>query len=161
MANDNRFMQLAIKLALLAEQEGNLPVGAVITLDDQVVAEGKSAIWAPEFDATRHAEIEAPRAVPEELWISSHKMSLYTTLEPCVMCLGSILLHRIGRVVFGSADSYGGASSVFSHMPPYFQERLENTDWLGPIMANECDPLYERLMALVQARRALARGEDA
>ena len=102
MSEDDQFMHRAIELALLAEQEGNLPVGAVISQGGEVVAEGRSAIWVPEFDATRHAEIEALRAVPPDRWNSPDVMSLYTTLEPCIMCLGSILLHGVGRVVFGS-----------------------------------------------------------
>ncbi len=153
MSQDDMFMRRAIELALLAEREGNLPVGAVITLDGDVVAEGRNAIWVPKFDGTRHAEMEALRAVPEQLWESSNEMSLYTTLEPCLMCFGSILLHGIGRVVFGSSDSNGGASSVLSHLPPYFQERIENTQWLGPIMPVECDPLHERVLAIDKARR--------
>jgi tRNA(adenine34) deaminase len=161
MLGDEKFVHRAIELALLAEREGNLPVGAVITLHGEVVAEGRSAIWVPEFDATRHAEIEALRAVQADLWGSSDEMTLYTTLEPCLMCFGSILLHGIGRVVFGSSDSYGGAGSVLSHLPPYFQERIENTQWLGPIMASECDPLHERLLALEEARREQVRGENA
>jgi tRNA(adenine34) deaminase len=158
MSEDNQFMHRAIELALLAEQEGNLPVGAVISLAGEVVAEGRSAIWVPEFDATRHAEMEALRAVPPDLWISSDEMSLYTTLEPCLMCFGSILLHGVGRVVFGSTDSYGGASSTLSHLPPYFQERIEKTQWLGPIMPRECDPLRERLLALDEARKGKVQG---
>jgi tRNA(adenine34) deaminase len=150
MSKDEQFMQRAIELALLAEREGNLPVGAVITLGSEVVAEGRNAMWVPKFDATRHAEMEALRAVPTDLWSSSEEMSLYTTLEPCLMCFSSILLHGIGRVVFGSSDSYGGPSSVLSHLPPFFQERMENTQWLGPIMPAECDPLRERLLALEQ-----------
>ena len=161
MSEDEKFLHRAIELALLAEREGNLPVGAVITLDGEVVAEGRSAIWVPEFDATRHAEIEALRAVQADLWESSGEMTLYTTLEPCLMCFGSILLHRIGRVVFGSADSYGGVGSTLEHLPPYFQERIETTQWLGPIMPSECDLLHERLLALEEARRGQIRDEDA
>lgn len=153
LSKAQEFMQRAIELALQAEREGNLPVGAVISLDGEVVAEGRSAIWLPEFDATCHAEMEALRAVPRGLWISSEEMSLYTTLEPCLMCFGAILLHGVGRVIFGSSDSYGGASSVLSHLPPYFQKRIENTQWVGPIMPGECDPLYERLLSLEKARR--------
>jgi len=157
MSEDFKIMRRAIELALLAEQEGNLPVGAVITLYAEVVAEGRSAIWIPKFDATRHAEMEALRAVPPDLWSSSEEMSLYTTLEPCLMCFGAILLHRVGRVVFGSSDSWGGASSVLSYLPPFFQERIKNTQWLGPVMRAECDPLHERLLALEQYTRSLSR----
>ena len=161
MSEDDRFMHRAIELALLAEQEGNLPVGAVISFAGEVVAEGRSAIWVPEFDATRHAEMEALRTVPPGLWDSPGEMSLYTTLEPCLMCFGSILLHGVGKVVFGSTDSYGGASSVLSHLPPFFQERIENTQWLGPIMPSECDPLHERLLVLEEDRTGQVQGEDA
>jgi tRNA(adenine34) deaminase len=127
MTEETHFMQRAIELALLAEQEGNLPVGAAIALNGKVVAEGRSGIWVPKFDATRHTEMEALRAVPSTLWSSSNEMKLYTTLEPCLMCFGSILLHGIGGVVFGSSDDYGGASAVFSHLPTYFEERFEDT----------------------------------
>jgi len=160
MMEDENFMHRAIELALLAEREGNLPVGVVITLDDKVVAEGRSAIWVPKFDATRHAEMDALRAVKGDHWESSDKMTLYTTLEPCLMCFGSILLHGIGRVFFGSTDSYGGSGSILAYLPPFFQEQFENTQWLGPIMASECDPLHERLLALEEARRGQIRGED-
>jgi tRNA(adenine34) deaminase len=150
---DKKFMQRAIELALLAEQDGNLPVGAVITLDAEVVAEGRSALWVPRFDATRHAEMEALRAVPAAVWGSAEALCLYTTLEPCLMCFGGILLHGIGRIVYGASDRYGGASAVMSSLPPYFQMRIENTQWLGPIMPRECNPLYERLLALEAAKQ--------
>ncbi|MFQ5943255.1 MAG: nucleoside deaminase [Anaerolineales bacterium] len=148
-----QFIQQAIELALLAEREGNLPIGAVIALDDEVIAEGRNAILVPEFDATRHAEMEAIRAVPAELWASAREMELYTTLEPCLMCAGSILLHRIGKVSYGSADDYGGASVVFENLPPYFRERSVKTQLEGPILPDECDLLNERVMELVLARR--------
>jgi tRNA(adenine34) deaminase len=122
----------------------------VMSKDDKFMHRAIELAWVPKFDATRHAEVEALRAVPTDLWGSSEEMSLYTTLEPCLMCFGSILLHGIGRVVFGSSDSYGGSSSVLSHLPPFFQERIENTQWLGPVMPAECDPLHERLLALEQ-----------
>ena len=145
---DQGFMRRAIELALTAEEEGNLPVGAVITLDDRIVAEGRSAVWVPDFDATRHAEMEALRAVPKNLWDSAKVMTLYTSLEPCLMCFGSILLHRVGTVIFGAADGYGGASSVLSKLPPFFQDSFNQIQWRGPIMPEVCDPLRKRLLRL-------------
>jgi len=152
-SGDDQYMQRAIELALQAEREGNLPVGAVLSLDGQIIAEGRSAIWVPDFDATRHAEMQALRAVPDDLWPSSAEMSLYTTLEPCLMCFSAILLHSVGRVLFGSSDSYGGATPSLSNLPPYFQQNFENTQWLGPTMPAECDPLHQRLQELEQARK--------
>lgn len=149
--DDKFFMNRAIELALLAEQEGNLPVGAVITLDGRVVAEGRSAIFLPRFDGTRHAEMEALRRIAPDLWGSSSEMSLYTTLEPCLMCFGSILLHGVGRVVYGASDRYGGAGSILSNLPPFFRERMAQTEWIGPLMPEKCDPLHERLLAIEEA----------
>jgi tRNA(adenine34) deaminase len=148
MDDDRKLMERAIELAEQAEREGNLPVGAVITRDGVVVAEGRSAIWKPRFDASRHAEMEALRAVPDDQWQSTELMTVYTTLEPCLMCFSSILLHGVGRVVFGSSDSYGGASISFGQLPPFFQKGLEKLVWEGPIMPEECDPLRERLLKL-------------
>lgn len=156
MSKDEQFMRRAIDVALRAEREGNPPVGAVITLAGEVVAEGGASVLLPKFDGTRHAEMEALRAVPENLWDSACEMSLYTTLEPCLMCFASILIHGIGRIVFGASDSHGGAGTVHPHLPPYFQKRLEETEWVGPIMPAECDPLYDRLVALLEkAQRRL------
>ncbi|MGW8318830.1 MAG: nucleoside deaminase [Candidatus Promineifilaceae bacterium] len=150
---DISFFQQAIRLALEAEKENNLPIGAVIGLDGKIIAEGKNAIWYPRYNPNRHAEVEALRNVPEHLWNSSRNMTLYTTLEPCLMCLGAILLHQIGGVMYGSADGYGGASLVVGHMPPYFEEQVSLMKWIGPVYAGECDRLYERMTKLEELRR--------
>ncbi len=151
---DRMFFERAIALAVDAEQKGNLPVGAVITYEGEIIAEGQSAIWQPTFNANRHAEIEALRNVPAHLWPKSREMTLYTTLEPCLMCLGAILLHSIGRVVFGSVDPYGGANSVIGQMPTYFEEQIARTEWIGPAYPTGCDPLFARLMILVRNSQA-------
>ncbi len=154
-ASDALFLQRAIELAREAGKDGNLPIGAVISLDGRVIAEGKNTAWFPAYDPNRHAEIEALRQVPEDHWARSRAMTLYTTLEPCLMCLGAILLHRIGRVVYGSADSYGGASQVIGHMPPFFEEQIATVEWLGPAYSEPCDELFEQVMALVETRRGI------
>lgn len=69
------------------------------------------------------------------------------------MCFGSILLHGIGRVVYGAADNYGGTRSITPYLSPFFKERKSNTEWIGPIMPQECDPLHERLLALEEDRK--------
>jgi tRNA(adenine34) deaminase len=150
---DIKFFQHAIRLALEAEQEGNLPIGSVITLHGDMIAEGKNAIWVPQFNPNRHAEIEALRNVPEDLWHFSRKMTLYTTLEPCLMCTGAILLHHIGRVMFGSSDDFGGASTIFGHMPTYFLQEASKTQWIGPAFSEACDPLFERVMKSIEEMR--------
>lgn len=154
--NDLLCLYRAIELALLAESEGNLPIGAVVSFNDRIVAEGRNAIWSPEFNPIRHAEIEALQKVPQAFWENSRQLTLYTTLEPCLMCAGAVLQHSIGRILFGSLDQYGGAGCVFGQMPPYFEEQLAGIEWLGPILPEKCDPLYQRIMEIEEKRRGAA-----
>ena len=142
------FLRAAIQLAEEADRRGNLPIGAVIVLDGDVVARGMNSIWRPHRDLTRHAEMEALRAVPAELWPRSREMTLFTTLEPCVMCAGAILLHRIGGLMFGSTDLYGGVGACLRDLPPYFREELSLVRWTGPVLPAECDRLYTRVQEL-------------
>ncbi len=153
MAEDIDHLRQAIQLARQAEQLGNLPIGSVITLDGAVIAQGKNSIWVPVLDPGRHAEIEAMAAVPKALWTRSNEMTLYTTLEPCMMCMSTILIHHIGRIVYGSTDIRGGASCVIGHMPPAFEKIALETDLIGPALPQECDVLNERVAALLQERK--------
>ena len=114
----------------------------------KILAEGRNKIWVPEFDATKHAEMNAIRGTSKQYWKFSEAMSIYTTLEPCLMCFSAIILHRIGRVVYGASDSYGGASSVFTQLPPFFKGQLQQTQWIGPVMQKECTPLSKRVLEL-------------
>jgi tRNA(adenine34) deaminase len=150
MNRDLDCLRHAIRLAREAQRAGNLPVGAVISLDGEVVGEGRNTIWTPKHKPNRHAEIEALEAVPSGLWERAREMTLYTTLEPCLMCVGAILVYRVGRVVFGSSDSHGGASCVFGHMPPAFEKLLEGLEWTGPALPEECDELRDEVLALVE-----------
>jgi tRNA(adenine34) deaminase len=153
MDRDLEFLNHAVRLARQAQQAGNLPVGAVISFDGQIVAAGRNSIWVPELRPSRHAEIEALAAVPSELGARSQEMTLYTTLEPCLMCAGAILLHRIGRVVFGAIDSWGGASCALGHLPPAFTARLQAVEWVGPALPEVCDELFESALVLIEENR--------
>lgn len=150
---DIQFFRRAIEPANEAGQKGNLPIGALIAHEGNIVAEGKNAVWIPTRTPGRHAEMEALRGVPADLWDHAPSLTLYTTLEPCLMCTGAILLHKIGRVLYGSSDSYGGAGPVFGHLPLYFGEQAAKTEWIGPAYPAQCDRLFERVMALVRQRR--------
>lgn len=126
--------QRAIELALQAEAEGNLPIGCVIAFGGKNVAEGRNAIWEPEFNPMRHAEMEALKSLPRKYLQDPGKLTLYSTLEPCMMCTATILHHGVGRVLFGSADNYGGSACILDQMPPYYEEQLANAHWLGPLL---------------------------
>ena len=158
--NDHNFISRAIQIALEAEGRGNLPVGAVITLDGKIIAEGCSSLLVPVFNPGRHAEMEALRQVPEDLWLRSREMTCYTTLEPCVMCFGSLLLHGIGRIVFGAEDEQGGAKVLLKHLPEYYAEGKGVPQWIGPIAANECNDLYKRAIAIFDRAPVVGRLTD-
>ena len=149
---DLAYMHQAIAIAQKAELAGNLPVGSLIVLEDEVVSEGPSRVYQPELDLTRHAEMEAIRSLPPDLWDRVADMTLYTTLEPCPMCLGGILLNRIPRVVFGSSYPPGGSLSLAEYLPAFFKERFDRVEWVGPILPAECDPLLDRLLEIEEGK---------
>lgn len=141
--SDRNFMRRAVELALESEAQGNLPVGAVVVLDSEIVGRGKSSVLDPVYHPGRHAEIEALKSVDPELWPRARQMTCFSTLEPCVMCAGTLLLHGIGRVVFGATDELGGASSILDHLPAYYDDGGVY-EWVGPILPKVCRPLYRR-----------------
>ena len=112
---DQHSMQRALALAGLAQKTGEVPVGAVITLDNQIIAEGYNQP-STQNDPTAHAEIVALRSAAKMLM--NYRLvntTLYTTLEPCCMCAGAIIHSRVQRVVYAAKDERGGAAgSVFS-----------------------------------------------
>ena len=142
--DDHKYISRAIQLALDTERRGNLPVGAIITLDGGIIAEAGSAILSPVYHPGRHAEMETLRKVPIELWHRSREMTCYSTLEPCVMCFGALLLHGIGRIIFGAEDKEGGAGSILNHLPAYYAGGQGAPQWIGPIASKDCDELYKR-----------------
>ena len=149
MKKDLQHMHRAIFLAQETQQVGNLPVGSVITLDDEIIAEGQNTIWTPKFNPSRHAEMEAMAAVPADLWPRAPEMTLYTTLEPCLMCMSAILMHRIGRIVFGSNDPRGGAAYAFGHLPPVFERLRKKVEWVGPFLPEVCDELDQMVATMM------------
>jgi tRNA(adenine34) deaminase len=145
--DDLLHLRRAVHLALEAERLGNLPIGAVITIGGEVVAEAGNSILVPFYHPGRHAEMEALARVPVELWPRSREMTCYTTLEPCLMCMGALLLHGVGRVVFGALDREGGAGEMLSHLPVYYAGGVAVPQLVGPLLPELCDALYERVTA--------------
>ena len=108
--SDEFFMRRALELAQQARGEGEVPVGAVIVVDGNIVGEGWNRPIAA-ADATSHADTEAIRAACRAL--GNYRLAgatLYVTLEPCAMCIGAIFHARIARVVFGARDPKAGAA---------------------------------------------------
>lgn len=143
-------MRLALCEAEKAIEEGEMPVGAVIVRDGQVIATGHN-VRNVTHDPTLHAEIVAIRKACEKL--SDWRLSdcdLYVTLEPCVMCSGAIINSRMRSVYFGAYDAeYGGAGGridLFSKS--YFGS---NTRLYAGIMEEECTSMLKNFFASLRA----------
>lgn len=137
----NKFMQQAILLAKEAAKNGEIPVGAVVVKDGEVIATGRNR-REKEKSALGHAEIEAIHNACQALgtWRLSD-CEIYVTLEPCPMCAGAIVNSRIKKVVFGAFDKNGGAcDSVCNLLSLPFSSKPEV--WAG-IMEEECKALLE------------------
>ena len=147
---DQRYMQLALDLAKLAAEAGEVPVGAIIVKDDIVIGRGGNAPIGT-HDPTAHAEIAAMRDAAK--YLKNYRLvncTLYVTLEPCAMCAGAIQHARIARLVFGANDQKTGAcGSVVNLMA---EAKLNHhTVITGGIMATECGA---ELTAFFAARRS-------
>lgn len=105
----SEYMKIAISEARLAALEGEVPVGAVIVKDGEIISAAHN-LRETTGDATAHAEVLAIRKACETMggW-HLEKCTLYVTLEPCPMCMGAIINSRLGKVVFGAKDAKAGA----------------------------------------------------
>ncbi|HEX6297206.1 MAG TPA: tRNA adenosine(34) deaminase TadA [Burkholderiales bacterium] len=102
--DDAKYMRQALELALRAQAEGEVPIGALVVLDGEVVGEGWNRPIAA-HDPTAHAEIQALRSASSA--VKNYRLTgatLYVTLEPCDMCVGAMFHARIARAVFGATD---------------------------------------------------------
>ena len=134
------WMQYALDLAKRAESEGEVPVGAVVVYEEQVIGEG----WNRPIidnDPTAHAEIVALRNAAKR--INNYRLldtTLYVTLEPCIMCSGAIIHSRVKRVVYGAQDPKAGAvESAFNILGSDCLNHQVNVD--KGVMATECGQL--------------------
>ena len=152
---DEKWMQQALQLAKLAEDAGEVPVGAVVVKNDQLIGEGFNSP-IEKHDPTAHAEIMALRHAAAS--ISNYRVTgdttLYITLEPCAMCAGAILHARINRVVFGAFDpKTGAAGSVYSILEN--ENNNHQVEVLGGVLEKESSELIRQFF---RARRsAIAR----
>jgi len=138
--SEHYWMQHALQLANQAAQKGEVPVGAVLVLDDTLIGEGFNSPIA-QHDPTAHAEILAMRegaAVMQNYRLIN--TTLYVTLEPCLMCVGAMVHARIKRVVFGAKDPKAGAivSQIKGLQQLFLNHRIEYVDGL---LESECGAL--------------------
>ena len=141
---DEECLARAHDLALEAEVLGNMPIGSVIARSGQILAEGRNELLIPHYNPGAHAEMVALSHVSESEWSDTKNMTCYSTLEPCIMCTSSLILHGIRRVVFGALDQDGGGRFILDHLPPYYNE--STIHWVGPVAPKTFDPLYQRAL---------------
>ncbi len=140
--SDTDFMQLALAQARQAAEAGEVPVGAVLVRQGQVVATGRNAP-IDTLDPTAHAEMRALRAAAHALGnYRLDECELYVTLEPCAMCSGAMLHARLKRVVFGAPDPKTGAAG--SVIDLFANSRLNHqTQVQGGVLADECGAVLQ------------------
>ncbi|MCS0390011.1 tRNA adenosine(34) deaminase TadA [Vibrio diabolicus] len=164
---DELFMRRAMVLAEQAEAEGEVPVGAVLVKDGEIIAEGWNRSIGTN-DATAHAEIQTLRKAGQKL--ENYRLldtTLYVTLEPCPMCAGALLHSRVKRVVFGAPDLKAGAAgtvlNLFESQAAYHYALVEKG-----LLEDECrtqlQAFFKRrrkeIKAKKQAQKALENGES-
>jgi len=150
LSSDEYWMRQALQLAEKAQQQGEVPVGAIIVVDNEIVGRGWNQSIASN-DPTAHAEIVALRDATGN--IANYRLpkdsTLYVTLEPCAMCAGAMVHARAGRVVFGASDPKSGAVTTFFNIlsSEQLNHRAEIT---GGVLETLCSDL---LKSFFQARR--------
>jgi tRNA(Arg) A34 adenosine deaminase TadA len=144
--SDEGAMRLALAEAARAQAAGEVPVGAVVTLNGVVVGAGFNNPISS-VDPTAHAEVVALRAAATAL--SNYRLTgtnLYVTVEPCLMCVGAMIHARVARVIFGTAEPKAGAlvSSTRAHETPGLNHRLQVT---GGVLEEECRRVIQEFFA--------------
>ncbi|KIQ93412.1 tRNA-specific adenosine deaminase [Anoxybacillus thermarum] len=137
MRNDEYYMHLAIEEAKKAENIGEVPIGAVVVYNDEVIARAHN-LRERDQRSIAHAELLAIDEACRKLgtW-RLEEVTLYVTLEPCAMCAGAIVLSRIKRVVFGASDPKGGCAGTLMNLlqEPRFNHQVEV---VSGVLAEQC-----------------------
>ena len=146
MSPHDPFMHEALALARLAARSGEVPVGAVVVLNGEIVGRGHNQPISS-VDPTAHAEIVALRDAAQR--VGNYRLTgatLYVTLEPCLMCVGALVHARIDTVVFGTPESKAGAleSTQRAHEHPALNHRLTV---VSGVLASECRDLMREFFA--------------
>lgn len=137
---DERFMRMALVEAMEAAEQGEIPVGAVITANDRVIGKGHNLTETLK-DVTAHAEMLAITAAAGNLGGKYlPDCTLYVTVEPCAMCAGALGWSQIGRIVYGASDSKRG---FFSYYTPQRSPIHPKTRISSGVLEEECRTLMQ------------------
>ncbi|OLP62993.1 tRNA-specific adenosine deaminase [Bacillus pumilus] len=158
MTIDEQFMQEAISEALKAQQIGEVPIGAVLVVDNQIVSRAHN-LRESEQRSIAHAELlaidEACKATGS--WRLEEAV-LYVTLEPCPMCAGAIVLSRVKKVVFGACDPKGGCAGTLMNLLD--DDRFNHqSEVIGGVLENECGELLSQFFRSLRQRKKQAKSK--
>ncbi|MCA0164272.1 MULTISPECIES: tRNA adenosine(34) deaminase TadA [Bacillus] len=158
MTKDEQFMQEAISEALKAKQIGEVPIGAVIVVDDQIVSHAHN-LRESEQRSIAHAEL---LAIDEACKMTGswrlEDAVLYVTLEPCPMCAGAIVLSRVKKVVFGAYDPKGGCAGTLMNLLD--DERFNHqSEVIGGVLENECGELLSQFFRDLRQRKKQSKSK--
>ncbi|MFP5183224.1 MULTISPECIES: tRNA adenosine(34) deaminase TadA [Bacillus] len=158
MTKDEQFMQEAISEALKAKQIGEVPIGAVIVVDDQIVSRAHN-LRESEQRSIAHAEL---LAIDEACKMTGswrlEDAVLYVTLEPCPMCAGAIVLSRVKKVVFGAYDPKGGCAGTLMNLLD--DERFNHqSEVIGGMLENECGELLSQFFRDLRQQKKQAKSK--
>nr|WP_315142292.1 nucleoside deaminase [uncultured Flavobacterium sp.] len=137
---DEYFMKKALQEAEMAFEKGEIPVGAIIVIDNKVIARGHN-LTEMLVDVTAHAEMQAITAAANFLggkYLTG--CTLYVTLEPCQMCAGALYWSQISKIVFGASDENRGFEKMGTQLHP-------KTTVVRGVLANEASELMKRFFA--------------
>ncbi len=151
------WMERALLLAERAAAAGEVPIGAIVVRDEQVIGEGWNCPIGSR-DPSAHAEIVALRAAA--LAAANYRLpgtTLYVTLEPCTMCVGALLHARIARLVFGALEPKAGAVASQLQLLSYthFNHRVS---WQGGVLGEPCGELVSAFFRARRAAQSVAGG---
>lgn len=141
--NHEKWMGEALALARQAEHLNEVPVGAIVVKDDQIVGRGFNQPISTN-DPTAHAEMMALREAAKHL--GNYRLvdcTLYVTIEPCTMCTGAMVHARIKQLVYGARESKSGAIESNAQLldAHFFNHKI---DWLGGVLSEECSALMSQ-----------------
>jgi tRNA(adenine34) deaminase len=150
--NDEKYMRLAIDEALKAKDKLEVPIGAVIVQNDEVVASAYN-LRETEQRSVAHAELLAIDEACKKLgtW-RLEDATLYVTLEPCPMCAGAIVLSRVKRVVFGAYDPKGGCAGTLLNLLE-FEKFNHQAEVVGGMLEKECGSLLTTFFRELRQRK--------
>jgi len=150
--NDEKYMRLAIDEALKAKDKLEVPIGAVIVQNDEVIASAYN-LRETEQRSVAHAELLAIDEACKKLgtW-RLEDATLYVTLEPCPMCAGAIVLSRVKRVVFGAYDPKGGCAGTLLNLLE-FEKFNHQAQVVGGVLEEECGSLLTTFFRELRQRK--------